>query len=165
MEEIFKDVPGYEGRYQVSNFGNVLSLNYNHTGKTKTLSAGIGSSGYYYVMLFNGKKGKTLAVHQLVAMAFLNHTTCGYKLVVNHIDHNRINNRVDNLEIVTNRCNLNWRKNKGYSNYPGVSWHKTKLKYQARIYANGKSKHLGTFKNEDEAGAAYQKALRELTPK
>lgn len=161
MKEVFKDIPGYEGLYQVSNFGNVKSLNYRRTGKVKLLSPSIASNGYYTVLLRN-EVLKKRTVHQLVAIAFLNHVPCGYKLVVNHIDHNPLNNHVDNLEIVTNRYNSGYRKSNGASKYTGVSWDKSLKKFRSNIWINGRLKHLGVFKNEDEAGRAYQKALLNL---
>lgn len=70
MIEIFKDIKDFEGKYQVSNLGNVLSLNYNHTGKPKLISLVEDKKGYLVVKLYkNGKK--MCKVHRLVAEAFL----------------------------------------------------------------------------------------------
>lgn len=162
MEEIWKDVPGYEGLYRVSNLGKVMSLNYKKTGRFKLLKPRHIKKGYTTVMLFLNKIPRQIQIHQLVAMAFLNHTPCGHTLVVNHIDHDVSNNSADNLEIVTHRYNLSHRKNKGSSKYTGVYWNKVMKKYLSQICINGKLKHIGCFKNEDEAGRAYKDALEKF---
>ena len=69
--EIWKDVIGYEGIYQVSNFGNVRSLNWRNTGKIKNLSIRINNDGYCLVNLSVDSKCKSKTVHRLVATAFL----------------------------------------------------------------------------------------------
>ena len=74
MIEIWKDIEGYEDRYQVSNFGNVKSLNYNHTGKERLLKQSVinKKQNYLVVTLYNkvGAK-KRYYVHTLVAKAFI----------------------------------------------------------------------------------------------
>ena len=113
MEEIWKDIPNYEGYYQVSNLGRVKSLKryvkFMHCNKLineRILKGGIGSRGYLVVILSKDKKPKTFEVHKLVAIAFLGHKPCGYKRVVNHIDNNPVNNKASNLEIVSQRENV-----------------------------------------------------------
>lgn len=70
-EEIWKDIRGYEGKYQISNFGNVRCLNYNRTGKAQLLKPDKDHLGYMYVVLCkNGKKAHK-KIHRLVAEAFL----------------------------------------------------------------------------------------------
>ena len=157
--EIYKDVVGYEGVYQVSNLGNVKSFRY---GKERQMKQSKDSSGYLVIGIRLNNVPKIRRVHQLVAESFLNHTRCGYKLVVNHIDFNKTNNKLDNLEIVTQRENSNQKHLKSSSKYIGVSWSKSRNKWVALIYLNGKHKNLGRFNDELEASKAYQKALRDL---
>jgi len=168
MEEIFKDIPNYEGEYQVSNLGRVKSLPrkiYNSKGiytiKEKILKAGIGK-GYLKVSISKNTKRNTYCVHQLVAITFLNHKLCGHKLVVNHKDFNKLNNHVDNLEVVTQRENANQKHIKSISKYTGVSFRSDRNKWRAYISINGKTKHLGMFNTEFQASKAYKKALKDL---
>jgi hypothetical protein len=172
QKEIFKDVIGYEGIYQVSNMGNVKSLSREvikgkgkYISKENILKAGKNSRGYYQVVLYKEKKRKTMAVHVLVAMAFLGHTPDGtQRIVPDHKDRDKSNNRVDNLELITQRENVEryYLTQKTSSKYTGVTWSKILNKWQSRININGKRKHLGYFDTELEAHLAYKKALNEL---
>ena len=104
--EIWKDIEGYEGLYQVSNRGNVKSLNYRHTGKEGILKAGKDKDSYLQVNLWKDGKMKTYKVHQLVAQAFLSNPQ-GYK-ELNHKDEDKTNNRADNLEWCSRSYNINY---------------------------------------------------------
>ena len=157
--EIYRDVVGYEGIYKVSNLGNVKSLRY---GKEKQMKQSKDSSGYFVIGMRLNNIPKIRRVHQLVAESFLNHKRCGLKLVVNHIDFNKTNNNINNLEIVTQRENSNQKHLKSTSKYIGVSWSESRNKWVALIYLNGKHKNLGRFINELDASEAYQKALKDL---
>lgn len=99
MNEFWKDIEGYEGRYQVSNLGNVKSLNYNHTGKEKIMKPQLCNKGYLRVELCKDNKRQKYLIHKLVADAFIpnpNNLPC-----VNHKDENRLNNNYENLEHCT----------------------------------------------------------------
>ena len=109
--------------------------------------------------LWANGEAKTRYYHKLVAEAFLNHVPCGMKLVINHINFNKQDNRVENLEIVTQRKNSSHRQNKGTSKYTGVSWSKGSKKWEVKIRINGGRKNLGYFTNELAASKAYQKEL------
>jgi len=94
--EIWKPVVGYEGRYEVSNFGNVRSLNYIHRkGYVKNLAPCMDKYGYLHVMLFDGKKNYA-TIHSLVAKAF--HGVPVVPMTVNHKNEVKTDNRADNLE-------------------------------------------------------------------
>ena len=156
--EIWKAIPGYEGEYEVSNLGKVRSLKW---GKVKELKRVIHNSGYFMVNIYKIGKRKYFLVHQLVAMAFLNHKPEGMNLVVDHINKNKLDNSFENLRIITNRENCS---NKFERNLPtGVCWFKCSKKYRAQIQINGKVKCLGYFLTPQEASEAYEKALAEIT--
>lgn len=111
--EVWLPVKGYEGLYEVSNYGRVKSLDrYASNGKSiilykgKILSNLIGSDQYYHVHLYKDGKRKPFLVHRLVADAFLSNDN--NKREVNHIDENKLNNCVWNLEWVTSSENANY---------------------------------------------------------
>lgn len=153
--EIFKDIPNFEGMYQVSNFGNVKSIK-----SKKTLKPYFTKKGYFRVVLSKNAKIKGIHVHQAVAMAFLGHEPCGMKLVVDHINNIKTYNRVENLQIVSNRDNIYKTQGKYTSKYKGVSWHKLSNKWISYIWINNKKVYLGLFIDEYEANLAYQNALQ-----
>ena len=157
-EENWKDVEGYEGLYQVSDLGRVKSLKF---GKERVLKGNINSSGYLSVGLCKNEKAKTVMVHQLMAMTFLDHKPNGHKLVVDHINNVSTDNRVSNLQLITNRKNTS-KDRTGSSEYVGVYWHKPAKKWVAQIQINDKKKNLGYFKKEVEAHNAYQSKLNEV---
>ena len=101
MEEIWKDIEGYEGLYQVSNMGRVRSLRRNIILKIK-----IGSNGYERVVLSVNNIPKGYSIHRLVANTFIPNPD-NYP-IVNHKDENKTNNRVDNLEWCTQKYNVNY---------------------------------------------------------
>ena len=157
QREEFRSISGYEGLYEVSNFGNVKSLT-----NDKILKPCLGSRGYYMVRVYKDNKGNTMSIHVLVAMAFLGHKPDGYKIVVDHIDNNKLNNHVSNLQLISNRENTSKDKKNGTSKYTGVTWYNASNKWLAQIAINSKKKNLGLFETEDEAHETYQKALKML---
>lgn len=102
-KEIWKDVVGYEGLYQVSNLGRIKSL----FRYKRILKPIVGSQGYLYVSLYNkNKKMKSKRMHQLIAQAFIPNPN---KLpFVNHKDENVTNNNVNNLEWCNAKYNCNY---------------------------------------------------------
>jgi hypothetical protein len=170
MEEIWKDIPEYEGFYQVSNLGRVKSLPKEWVSGRGTIRKHNGiilkgaknSSGYYIVTLSKDSITKTLCVHQLVAIAFLGHIPNRMELVVDHINDNPTDNRVENLQIVTQRFNAFKTQGIYSSKYKGVSWDKNAKKWVAQITISRKVKNLGRFNCELKAHQAYENALKNL---
>jgi len=154
--EIWKTIPDYED-YQVSNLGNVKSLKW---GKEKILKSSLGSYGYYEVNLLKDKKQKIFKVHKLVAIGFLGHKPDGtHKIVVDHINNIKTDNRVENLQLITNRENCCKDKRGGSSSFAGVSWHKKSSKWRAAFFYNKTYIDLGLFEQETQARDAYNLAL------
>tara|TARA_R100001443_G_scaffold25907_1_gene38963 strand:+ start:118 stop:726 length:609 start_codon:yes stop_codon:yes gene_type:complete len=163
--EVWKDLPNFKNIYKVSNLGRVKSLNYKRTGKSRILKTLLNKpKGRLRTVLWVNNKGKAFYIHQLVAMTFLNHKPCGHKIVVDHIDNNRLNNNLYNLQLVTHRENCSKDRKSKYSKYTGVTYCKTKKFYYARIYIDNHI-HLGTFRKEIDAANAYKKALKEYEAK
>jgi hypothetical protein len=159
QKETFKDISGFEGLYQISNQGTVKSLWFN---KEKILKAGIDSYGYCVVYLYKNNKRHVKKVHQLLAMAFLNHKPDGHRIVVDHKNNIKTDNRIENLQIITHRENLSKDKKNKSSQYTGVNWAKYANKWRSQIRINGKIKHLGYFTDEYEAHIAYQTELKNI---
>ena len=124
MEEIWKDIDGYQGKYQVSNLGNVKRV-----GK-KILKPQKRKHGYLSVWLYDGyNHAKQVSIHRLVAEAFIQNE-CGFA-EVNHIDEDKQNNKADNLEWCSHKdnssygtrgkriglANTNGKKSKGIAQY------------------------------------------------
>lgn len=114
MKEIWKDIKGYEGLYQVSNLGRVKALEKKcingRVNKEKVLKSNEDNMGYKYIGLTKNLIRKYYKVHRLVALTFIpnpNNYPC-----VNHKDENKVNNIVDNLEWCTHRYNANYGTSK-----------------------------------------------------
>lgn len=103
-QEIWKDIEGYEGLYQVSNFGRVKSLNKYHHKREQILKPNLKSDGYYETSLSKNSKPKWVRTHRLVAQAFIPNPE--NKPQINHKDGNKLNNCIENLEWVTNKENI-----------------------------------------------------------
>ena len=106
--EIWKDVKGFEGLYQVSNYGRVYSKITNKIMKPK-----IEKDGYYRLGLRKNGVRKFFRIHRLVALAFIPQEE--YKPVVNHKDGNKLNNNVENLEW----CTVSYNVKHAYDNNLG----------------------------------------------
>lgn len=156
--EIWKEVKGYEGLYQVSNFGRLKSF---RVKIEKILKCSIDSNGYLKLGVKKKASTDTLYIHQLVAIAFLGHRPCGHELVVDHIDNNPLNNNLSNLQVITTRANCS-KDRVGLSNYPGVYWCKHTSKWRAQITIDRKRKCLGRHMSEHDAYLAYEKALSKM---
>lgn len=167
MKEVWRDIKGYEGAYQVSNLGRVRSLD-------REVRAGHGSmrrckgtylkpsvdkfTGYMVVTLSKSASLNTLPIHRFVMVTFKGESN----LHVNHINGNKLDNRLENLEYVTRLRNTNHYysdlKNKKY----GVSFHKKTSTWRAYIKHNKKLKYLGSFNCKEEAHQAFYNAYLSL---
>lgn len=111
MVEEYKNIPGYEGIYQISNYGNVKSLGNNKSRKEKLLKLQSKTNGYLFVTLYKNGKHNSYLVHRLVAQVFIPNP--GNKPQVNHINGIKTDNNVKNLEWNTNTENVQHSHNTG----------------------------------------------------
>lgn len=152
MEEIWRDIKGFEGRYQVSNMGRVKSLARYVTIRNKVggltdrpvperiICTNKTKRGYLIVTLCKDAKMYFYSLHRLVALHFCD----GYKpgLIVNHKDENPLNNRADNLEWCTYKYN---------SNYGTAVERSTKKQWKAIAQYDKDGNLIATYKNGKEA--------------
>jgi len=129
MKEIRKPIKNFEGLYEVSNFGCVYSLPRRYRRECKKLRLRVNTKGYPHVQLYKDGKIFTFRVHRLVAETFLPNNS--NKKEVNHIDGNKLNNELNNLEWATSKENYDhavknnlkskewwyWIKKRGYFNH------------------------------------------------
>lgn len=144
--EIFLPVKGYEGKYEISDFGRVFSLI-----NDKFLKPGANERGYLQV----GLNRKTFKIARLVAKHFLKNWDPD--LTVDHINHIKDDNRVTNLRMLTNsKNNSNKLKTPNHSSiYRGVSFFKRDNKWEAKV----KRIYIGYFDTELEAAQARDKYI------
>ena len=136
--EIWKDIKGYEGQYQVSDQGRVRSLNYRHTGKPRVLKLKEKRYGYLQVCLYNDGAKKWFLVHRLVWESFNGPIPEGYEL--DHINAERYDNRLSNLRVVTRKENCNNPITKkrmaeaGKKRSKNPEWHKNQTEAMKKLH-------------------------------
>lgn len=169
-EEIWKDIPNYEGCYQVSNLGRVKSLDRfccsNKSGsgfikKGVILSQYLNKiTGYNTVGLSKNNIRKTLTVHKIVFLAFKS-VKSNNKIVIDHINNSKTDNRLSNLQLLTQRENLRKSIDKTItkSKYFGVYACNREGKWRVRIKINGDNISLGQKEDEHEASNLYNLAF------
>jgi hypothetical protein len=157
-EEIWKDIQGYDGYYQVSNFGRIKSLSRDvfcgmgyYIKKEKILKQLLNNNGYLKVSLYIENVGKQFLVHRLVATAFVKNIFNSEKVI--HIDYVKKNNNSNNLEWATSlESNCHQMSNKkSSSRFMGVAFRKDRNKWISTIRTNKKLIYLGSSESEEEA--------------
>lgn len=113
--EVWKNIEGYEGLYQVSNKGNVKKLNYKNSGVDKILTQKHHPQGYVFTALWKDGKHKNHFMHRLVATAFIENPLNLPE--VNHKDENQSNNCVENLEWCSSSYNTNYSRKRHPERY------------------------------------------------
>jgi len=166
MKEEWKDIVGYEGYYLVSNTGMVKSLERkilrekrrNAYVKERILKAMSDPKGYQIVRLYHKEKAISIRIHKIVATAFMNYKP-EPNMVIDHIDNNKSNNCITNLQIISNRKNASKDRKNKTSIYAGVSIYKPTGKWRSSISINKKQINLGHFNTEIEAHKIYTQAV------
>ena len=154
-DEIWVDIEEFIGRYQVSNLGNVRSIIDNHGKEKCQLKVPYPcKKGYWYVQLFVKDVHYRDSLHRLVAKAFLPNPD--NKKTVNHIDGNKANNRVENLEWVTYSENLlhaySTGLKQGQQHYIGIKVGDTS-KYHNVTYDQSKDRWIASVKHNKKSYA------------
>jgi len=163
MNEIWKSIEGYEGIYEVSNLGRVKSLKFN---KEKYLKNSLNRDGYVIAHLSKNAITKSFTLHRLVSLLFIDKVDG--KDYINHINGDKLNNKVDNLEWCTIKENVNHSLNNklrippnGVNHYnsrfdvkdvlfirsSNISESKLALKYGVNRATIGKIKRFERYKN------------------
>lgn len=168
--ELWKDIKGYEGRYQISNLGNCRSIqdnkgNYRELTRVPRIRSK--TCKYLYIQFFIKDRPTQFAIHRLVAITFIDNPD--NKPMVNHIDGNKLNNNACNLEWVTCSENHKHAYKTGLSNsqhkvdrllglkcgstskYHNVSWDASRSKWKATLKDNGKMLFYKRFDTENAA--------------
>ena len=174
VNQVWQDIPDYEGLYQVSNTGLVKSkarICIHKTGRKQRVTEKIlknstkKSSAYHVVLLSKGGVATGFKVSRLVAKAFIPNPN-NYK-IVNHIDGNKGNNNIENLEW----CTATWNNIHAFevlkrdrkqtqtikSEHLGIVWDKNRFKWQASLSRNSKDYFVGRFETEEQAFVAREK--------
>lgn len=171
--EIWKDIAGYEGYYQVSNDGRIKSIErrINRTTKTglvhlkfireRVLQQSF-AGPYLKVNLAKSGVNKTTHVHSLVFKAF--NDVYNPELDIDHLDEDKTNNKASNLQQITRRKNVSkgFLKHSTSSKYTGVTLINGSNKWKSALRIDGKRINLGLFNTELEAHKAYQNKLNTL---
>ena len=151
----WKHVVGYEGLYEVSDSGLIRAVDkINALGKKlkpKLIKPAPKNDGYLVVVLCKNKTRRTRLLHRIIMEAFKGKSD----LTVDHLDGNKLNNSIKNLEYVSHTENCYRRsvkKNKS------IGTRKRGKKWSARIMINGVEKHLGTFEDQESSQLAYYAA-------
>lgn len=169
--EKWKDISGYDGIYQISNKGNVKSIDrtiiqwckhnkyIERLIKGKPLTATDNGYGYLIVSLNKNNKRKNHYIHRLVAEHFIGKIDEGY--VINHKDYDKYNNTADNLEIVTQKENIiHSIPNMEGPNRRFKDYKKRYIRYRSNRYeVTVKKEYIGTYRTLQEAIDARDLAI------
>ena len=166
IPEIWRPIPGFSNVYQASNYGRIKALKRKSPGrfgstrmlKEKILSQTKNKYGYLRVTI--GNTPGSFAVHRLICAAFLGES----ELMVDHINNNKSDNRIWNLQYLSNRENVHkyWMGRKKSSKHIGVCYHRASQKWIASIQVNGVSKYLGLFNSELDAAEAHKIEMKKI---
>ncbi len=155
---MIKNILGIDFKYEDDKMYRKLKTKWNCCNDLKATNTG-------YIRIIINKKNYLL--HRLIYKYFNEDfdLTFSYNNLIDHIDINPLNNKIENLRLVNrsqNNRNINKRKNLS-SKYIGVSWKKRTNKWCAQIKINGKVKHLGYFTNEEDAYKCYKNYSESLS--
>jgi len=148
MQEIWKDVPSFDGDYKVSNQGRIMSFVQN---SPRMMKLSPDKDGYLCLAM----RSKKFKAHRVVLWAFVGQS----EMQVDHINGDKKDNRLCNLEYVSPRENI--RRMKGRGRILGAVKGKIKGQFRASVRFNGQSYDLGHFKTKEEANEAFLSATED----
>lgn len=159
MIEEWKDISGYEGKYQVSNTGKIRSLNYNNTGTIRELKQKLNKYGYYEVKLSKNNITKDYMVGRLVAQHFIKNTLFKPKVIhINNTTDNSVNNLEWAYESEAMHNQYNSKKRKGNPTYTLITYNeKNYIKYSN--IAKDLGLNISTFNKRLKLGWNLYEAL------
>lgn len=146
MEYIKKYIKGYEGLYKIDNLGNVFSMNFKNWGYEKQLKPSPDNNGYLMVSLFKDEKPTKIRVHRLIGLNFIPNPN-NYPFI-NHIDGNKQNNKIENLEWCNCAMNNKHARENGLTNIKGSDHGRSKLTEKEVIEIRRIKKDLGLSNSE-----------------
>jgi len=149
-------IKGYDKDYKICENGDIISCKYK---KEKILKSRDDGNGYLQVGLSKNNKQKYFRIHRLLAIYFIENPN-NYQ-IVDHINGNTKDNRIENLRWITYSDNTRNRKNWGAC-MKGVYFNKKNNKFHAQITIDYKHKHLGYFETELEANEKYMKEYNKI---
>lgn len=154
MQEVWKDVFGYEGLYQVSSFGRVKSLeridSNNHRWPERILKGIRTPKGYLQVKLCKRGEVKSVSVHRLVATAFIEKPNPKYN-IINHLDCDGTNNEVSNLEWTDYKGNMQYASKLGRMKYNPSNLKKAQESHNTAVIAISADGKRQLFRSQAEA--------------
>ena len=163
----FKFISRYENKYYVTKDGKVFSIdkevkchkNSKRIIKGRQLKGSKDKDGYLYVCLSLNGIERNERIHRLVLECFIGESN----LIVDHLNGNKQDNRLQNLEYVTPKENTRRYhiNKKGSEDLIGVNFNKSQNTYKVTKWLNGKLKHFGTFKNIQDA-IEFNKSLNTI---
>lgn len=163
--DIFHPIPGFETNYSITINGIIKSLervvsnhHRSYIQKERILKQYKDKDGYLIVYFFINKKILIKKVHRLVMLTFFGES----ELSVNHLDGDKTNNNLSNLEYATTQENIRHQKRIVNPNkVPGVNWHEKTGSWMARFTLNKKRTHIGMFETEQGAANAVIQKMAE----
>ena len=154
LSKEFSPIPN--SNYSINEYGEVINNRY------KIILNPFFISNYPAINLSINGKRKTMYVHHCMSIVYLNHIPKRGLITINHIDQNKQNNRLDNLEIISHRLNSTLTHTTRNRLLPtGVTLNPIgKRRYKAQLSYLGKNRYLGMFYTAEEASATYQEAVQ-----
>jgi hypothetical protein len=160
MIEQWMEIPNYKN-YQASNLGRIKRLPSKGSPNGRMLKGTIGSFGYIKIGLSKNGASKTFNLHSLIAQAFLDHKPNGYKngYVIDHVDNDKSNNKLDNLQFIKPRENI-LKSSSNRDSDKCVSYNKATSKWGVQFQVDNKKYYLGRFTTKEDAILVYNDYLK-----